>query len=132
MILSPHPLRRYIFDEARDQPQPGSLPKKDPGYEVDGFAAYKYGEWNTRTTTNLSGIPPFSHALFKAHLITDYSSKLGKLPNVHKHKEHGYQLLIKDKVVTQVVVKSNVLKGTEKFYLLMIIVHAYGLEPMFT
>jgi hypothetical protein len=33
-ILSPHPLRRYIFDEARDQPQPGSFPKKDPGYEV--------------------------------------------------------------------------------------------------
>jgi hypothetical protein len=81
---------------------------------------------------NLSGIPPFSHALFKEHLITDYSSKPGKLPNVHKHKEHGYQLLIKDKVVTQFVVKSNVLKGTEKFYLLKSIVHAYGLEPMFT
>jgi hypothetical protein len=26
--------KRQIFDEARDQPQPGSFPKKDPGYEV--------------------------------------------------------------------------------------------------
>ena len=57
------------------------------------------------------------HALLKEHLITNYSSKLGKLPNSrHKHKKYGYQLF-KDKVVTQVVVKANVLKGTETFFL---------------
>ena len=40
LILSPHPLGRYIFDEARDQPQPGSFPKKDPGYEVEPSTVY--------------------------------------------------------------------------------------------
>jgi hypothetical protein len=45
----------------------------------------------------------------KEYLITDNSSKLGKPPNAHKHKKYGYQLF-KDKMVTQVVVKANVLK----------------------
>ena len=34
LILCPHPLRQPNFEESRDQPQPGSFPKKDPGYEV--------------------------------------------------------------------------------------------------
>jgi hypothetical protein len=38
-------------------------------------------------TRNISGIPLFTHALLKEHLITDDSSKHGKLPNVHKHKK---------------------------------------------
>ena len=74
-------------------------------------------------TRNLSGIPPFTHALLKEYLITDNSSKLGKPPNAHKHKKYGYQLF-KDKMVTQVVVKANVLKGTEKFFLFKSVVHA--------
>ena len=61
----------------------------------------------------LSSIPPFAHALLKKHLITDDSSKHGKPPNARKHKTYGYQLF-KDKMVAQVVVKANVLKGREK------------------
>ena len=72
---------------------------------------------------NLSGIPPFTHALLKRYLITDESSKLGKPPNAHKHKKYGYQLF-KDKMVTQVVIKANVLKGTETFFLFKSVVHA--------
>jgi hypothetical protein len=34
LILCPHPLRQPNFEESCDQPQPGSFPKKDPGYEV--------------------------------------------------------------------------------------------------
>ena len=71
-------------------------------------------EEGVQWTKNLRGIPPFTHALLNEHLITDDSSKLGKPPNAHKHKKHGYQLF-KDKMVTQVVAKANVLKDTEKF-----------------
>ncbi len=73
-------------------------------------------------TRNLSGIPPFSHALIKEHLITKDSSKLGKPSNAHKHTKYGYQQF-KDKMVTQVLVKANVLKGTEKFFLFKTVVH---------
>ncbi|XP_028398837.1 uncharacterized protein LOC114522365 [Dendronephthya gigantea] len=74
-------------------------------------------------TKNLRGIPAFTHALLLEHLITDDSSKLGKPPNAHKHKKYGYQLF-KDKMVTQVKVKPNVLKGQEKFFLFKCVVHA--------
>ena len=57
------------------------------------------------------------------HLITGDSSKLGKLPNAHKHKKYGSQLF-KNKMVTQVVVKADVLKGREKFFLVKSAVHA--------
>ena len=57
------------------------------------------------------------------HLPCIIPSKLGKPPNAHKHKKYGYQLF-KDKMVTQVVVKANVLKGTEKFFLFKSVVHA--------
>ena len=76
-------------------------------------------EW----TEKLSFIPPFAHASLKEHLITGDSSKLGKPPNAHKHKKYGYQLF-KDKMVTQVVVKADVLKGREKFFLVKNVVHA--------
>ena len=58
----------------------------------------------------------FTHACIIEGTFDNYSTKLGKLPNAHKHKKYGYQLF-KDKVVTQVVVKANVLKGTETFFL---------------
>ena len=74
-------------------------------------------------TKNLSFIPPFTHALLQEHLITGDSSKLGKPPNAHKHKKYGYQLF-KDKMVTQVVVKADVLKGREKFFQVKSVVHA--------
>jgi hypothetical protein len=38
-------------------------------------------------------------------------------------KRYGYQLF-QDKMVTQVVVKANVLKGTERFFLFKSVVHA--------
>ena len=59
---------------------------------------------------------------YNEHLITDDSSKHGKPPNAHKHKKHGYQQF-KDKMVTQVVAKADVLKGTEKFFLFISVVH---------
>jgi hypothetical protein len=78
-------------------------------------------------TRNLSCIYPciINIEILREHLITDCSSKLGKSPNAHKHKEYMAQLFkVKDKVVTQVVVKANVLKGTEKFFLFKSVVHA--------
>ena len=48
--------------------------------------------------------------------ITNYSSKLGKLPNAHKHIMAINCSKIKCMVI-QVVVKANVLKGTETFFL---------------
>ena len=83
-------------------------------YRAVWFAVYKYGGTNTVDKKPQWYLP--MHALLKEHLITNYSSKLGKLPNAHKHKKYGYQLF-KDKVVTQVVVEANVLKGTETFFL---------------
>ena len=73
-------------------------------------------------TKNLSFIPLLTPCIIEEHLIGD-SSKLGKLPNAHKHKKYGYQLF-KDKMVTQVVVKADVLKGREKFFLVKSAVHA--------
>ena len=74
-------------------------------------------------TRNLSGMPAFTHELLTKHLITDGSAKHGKPPNAHKHKKCGYQLF-KDKMVSQVFVKANVVKGTEKFFLVKSNVHA--------
>ena len=69
-------------------------------------------------TKNLNGIPPFTHELLKEHLITNTSSKVnnGQPNNAHKHKKEGYQLF-KDKMVIHVLVKANVMKGKEKFFL---------------
>jgi hypothetical protein len=61
-------------------------------------------------TRNISGILSYTRALLKEHLITDDSSKLEKPPNAHKHKKYGHQQF-EDKMVTQVVVKANVLKN---------------------
>ena len=71
----------------------------------------------------LSGLPPFSLKLLTEHLITDSSGKHGKPANAHKHKKYGYQQF-KDKMVTQVLVKPNVLKGDETFFLVKSNVHA--------
>ena len=51
------------------------------------FAVYKYGGRNTVDKKPQWYLP--MHALLKEYLITDYSKKLGKLPNVHKLKEYG-------------------------------------------
>ncbi len=75
-------------------------------------------DYSGQETLVVFHIAPFSHAL----LITKDWSKLGKPPNAHKHKKYGYQLF-KDKMVTQVLVKANVLKGTEKFFLFKSVVH---------
>ena len=85
-------------------------------YRAVWFAVYKYGGTNTVDKKPQWYLP--MHALLKEHLITNYSTVQVNLANyqAHKHKKYGYQLF-KDKVVTQVVVKANVLKGTETFFL---------------
>ena len=76
-------------------------------------------------TKNLNVIPPFTHELLKEHLITNTSTKInnGQPNNAHKHKKEGYQLF-KNKMVIHVLVKANIMKGEEKFFLVKCNVHA--------
>jgi hypothetical protein len=76
-------------------------------------------EW----TRNLRSIRPFTHEPLKQYLITDTSGKQGKPTNAHKHMKYGYQLF-KEKMVTTLQVKADILKGTERFFLVKCNVHA--------
>ena len=87
----------------------------------NGELSGKLTEW----TRNLTGMPPFTHELLQEHMITNTANKVnnGQPNNAHKHKKAGYQLF-KDKMVTQVLVKANIMKGKEKFFLMKCVVHA--------
>ena len=67
-------------------------------------------------TKELKTIPPFTFELMQKHLGTN--TELGEENNVgaHKHKKEGYQLF-KDKYVKQVVMKANVMKDKQMYYL---------------
>ena len=67
-------------------------------------------------TKELKTIPPFTFELMQKHLGTN--TELGEENNVgaHKHKKEGYQLF-KDKYVKQVVIKANVMKDKQMYYL---------------
>ena len=73
----------------------------------------------------LNGIPPFMHELLKEHLITNTSSKVnnGQPNNAHKHKKKEGYHLFKGKMIIHVLVKANIMKGKEKFFLVKCNVH---------
>ena len=86
---------------------------------------------NIQWTKNLQGMPPFTHEMLQQHLITDTSAKLRKPPKAHKHKKDEYQLF-KEKMVTKVQVKANIMKGTECFFLVKSEVHASMKKAQYT
>ena len=86
---------------------------------------------NIQWTKNLQGMPPLTHELLKQYLITDTSAKHGKPPNAYKHKKYGYQLF-KERMVTKVQVKADILKGTERFFLVKSEVHASMKKAQYT
>ena len=95
--------------------------------QTDNIFTGQCREW----TRNLRSIPPFTHELLKQYLITDTSGKQGKPPNAHKHKKYGYQLF-KEKMVTKLQVKPDILKGTERFFLVKCNVHASMKKVQYT
>ena len=95
--------------------------------QTDNIFTGQCREW----TRNLRSIPPFTHELLKQYLITDTSGKQGNPPNAHKHKKYGYQLF-KEKMVTKLQVKPDILKGTERFFLVKCNVHASMKKVQYT
>ena len=95
--------------------------------QTDNIFTGQCREW----TRNLRSIPPFTHELLKQYLITDTLGKQGKPPNAHKHKKYGYQLF-KEKMVTKLQVKPDILKGTERFFLVKCNVHASMKKVQYT
>jgi hypothetical protein len=84
-------------------------------------------EW----TRNLRSIRHFTYEPLKQYLITDTSGKQGKPTNAHKHMKYGYQLF-KEKMVTKLQVKADILKGTERFFLVKWNVHASMKKVQYT
>ena len=95
--------------------------------QTDNIFTGQCREW----TRNLRSIPPFTYELLKQYLITDTSGKQGKPPNAHKHKKYGYQLF-KEKMVTKLQVKPDILKGTERFFFVKCNVHASMKKVQYT
>ena len=72
---------------------------------------------NTKWTSSLQDMPPFTHELLEHHLIEETSKTRpeSKLPKAHKHKKYGHQLF-KDKMVSKVKVILNVLEGKDMLF----------------
>ena len=80
--------------------------------QTDNIFSDPYREW----TRNLRSIRLFTHEPLKRYLITDTLGKQGKPTNAHKHMKYGYQLF-KEKMVTILQVKSDILKLSVSFLL---------------
>ena len=94
--------------------------------QTDNIFTGQCREW----TRNLRSIPPFTHELLKQYLIADTSAKQGKPPNAHKHKKYGYQLF-KEKMLPNYKTP-DILKGTERFFLVKCNVHASMKKVQYT
>jgi hypothetical protein len=80
--------------------------------QIDNVFTDPYREW----TRNLRSIRLFTHEPLKQYLITDTSGEQGKPTNAHNHMKYGYQLF-KEKIVTILQVKSDILKLSVSFLL---------------